>query len=1078
MPSAKINRILQVILAACLVIILRVWHLSVIQREEKLVEAQKPQSRTLLMRADRGAICDRFEIPLSLNKICYNAAIYYGQLTQIPATGWKENLNNERIKIFPRKEYIKKLSLALGKILNLDSYRLEDLIYSKASLFPHAPFIIKAGISEKEYYELKALERDWLGIHAEIGAERFYPLGKTACHVIGTMGAINKQEYEEITKEINLLQETIQLYTEGLEWTLPKGYKSFEEVYQRLYELKEKAYRFNDLVGKTGIEGQFEEHLRGYFGKQSFEVDQKGRFVRELPGTKSAVAGHQMVLSISSELQQHAEILLAKSEKEKEGRSLGIDPVDNKRKIQKQPWIKGGAIVVLNPNNGEILAWASHPRFDPNDFIPSANPSTHNLKQNRVSKWLENERYIGAIWDGKDFLTRERFNKKFTEEQALLTWEMYLDLILPKESPIKDFFCRIDDLKGVIQIQENFETLLYFSNGLSPLALIEEIFSSSPKKLFSPDTMGAKKQIESALESIPNHQDKLFTIDLCRLLVDSTHFSDELIDQMGFCKLNKYHSLRQAFQRIAHLAKISCQKKFHQEEFQKWREENQKEFLAEKRKQEKEKKTYAHPYLDYLDQKEKELFTKYWKENKFSFISSLIEEDSELKNAVKHLPETLKLEFFRTFRSFQELDRPLLGSYPRLKARKPKKEILEKDLAASFYPLGGFGFSRSYAFQTSGPLGSIFKLVTGYEGLRQGSSLTLIDKVGTDPNKPAAKNEVVAYGLNHIPYHRIYKGGRLPKSSSPYIGKIDLPGALEQSSNPYFAILAGDFLQNPEDLELAARQFGFGEKSGVELPGEVKGNVPTDLKTNRTGLYSFAIGQHTLLSTPIQAAIMLASFANGGKILKPKIVIESKGFSPDRKPLSAFSPGNDFAKRELAALGIHYPLFTKMEPRTPLLVPQEEPTIIKRTVPLPPSIRSPILEGMNLVVWGDKGGARMSAIRSLRASKALAENYLSLKNQMIGKSGTAEILFNPNINPSSKAEMYKYTWFGAISFAPEAGNKVNYNCPELVIVVFSRYGEAGKEGAPIAAQLIHKWREIQEKMKQPHKAKSANTNPS
>jgi cell division protein FtsI/penicillin-binding protein 2 len=80
---------------------------------------------------------------------------------------------------------------------------------------------------------------------------------------------------------------------------------------------------------------------------------------------------------------------------------------------------------------------------------------------------------------------------------------------------------------------------------------------------------------------------------------------------------------------------------------------------------------------------------------------------------------------------------------------------------------------------------------------------------------------------------------------------------------------------------------------------------------------------------------------------------------------------------------------------------------------------------------------------------------------MIGKTGTAEILFNPNMNPSSKAQMYKHTWFGAISFAPDPADKVSHSRPELVIVVFSRYGEAGKEGAPIAAQLIHKWREIQ-----------------
>lgn len=1049
MPSVRIHKILTVILAACLIIILRVWHLSVIQREEKLAEAQKPQSRSVLLKADRGMICDRFQTPLSLNKICYNAAVYYDQITQIPSLQWKEEANGKKIKVFPRKEYIKSLSSILGKTLHLDPNRLEDLIYSKASLFPHAPFLIKAGISEKEYYRLKSLEANWLGIHAEIGMERFYPLGKTACHLLGTMGAINKREYEEIAKETAQLEETLQLYTEGAEWTLPAGFKSFEEIYQRLHELKEKAYRFNDLVGKSGVEKQFEEDLRGYFGKKSFEVDQKGSFVRELPGTKEAVPGKQIVLSISAELQHYAEMLLAKNEKEREEASKAAASLDPLKKGQKQPWIKGGAIVVMDPNNGEILAWASYPRFNPNDFIPSANISTHKSKQRQICQWLENERYIASVWDGKDPLCRERFNRKFTEEEVSLDWKLYLDFILAKEDPIKDFFHRIDDVKGAIQVQEDFETLLYFTPHTSPLSLLEEL----AKINISPDAVAAKKRLEAALSTISHPQDKLFAIDLCRLVVDSTRFSDALIQAVGSTKLDRYRFLTQTFQKITERAKKQAQLDFHTKEFSHWREQNQKEFLAEKRTEEKRQKTYAKPYLDYLDKKEKELFSTYWENDKLQLVSSFIEQEPELKSATASLGPELTLEFLRSFRSFQELDRPLLGSYPRIQCKRGKKEATEKDLAASFYPAGGFGFSRSYAFQTSAPLGSIFKLVTSYEALRQGSHLTLIDQGG--------KDQIVAYSLNHTPYYRMYKGGRLPKSHSPHIGKIDLTGAIEQSSNPYFSILAGDFLQNPEDLALAANQFGFGEKTGVELPGETRGNVPTDLKTNRTGLYSFAIGQHTLLSTPIQAAVMLSSLANGGKILKPKIVLASTGLIPDRQPLSAFSSGNEFAKQELKALGIHYPFFTKMEPRTPLSAFESEPTLVKRILPMPPSIRSPILNGMDLVVWGAKGGARASSIRSLRASTSLLKNYLELEHQMIGKTGTAEILFNPNSTPSSQAEMYKHTWFGTIVFKPDMAGKINYSRAELVIVVFLRYGQAGKEGAPIAAQLIHKWREIE-----------------
>ena len=255
--------------------------------------------------------------------------------------------------------------------------------------------MIKAALTEEEHYRLRALEPDWPGIHAEIGAERFYPLQKTACNLIGTMGAISQREYASIAQQIASLQDTIELYEQGLD--LPLGFTSIEAVYKRLEELKEKAYAINDLVGKTGIESQFEESLRGFFGKKIFEVDPKGCFIRELPGGSPPIGGKQVVLSISNELQQFAETLLIQDEKGRTGRSIGVDPADKMRKIQKQPWIKGGAIVAMDPRTGEILALASHPRFDPNDFIPSSNPEQKSTKQAKVSRWLESDRFIGLF---------------------------------------------------------------------------------------------------------------------------------------------------------------------------------------------------------------------------------------------------------------------------------------------------------------------------------------------------------------------------------------------------------------------------------------------------------------------------------------------------------------------------------------------------------------------------------------------------------------------------------------------------------------------------------------------------------
>lgn len=1041
--SHKINRILAVIFAACLAICLRTLHLGVVEREAKLIEAQKPQSRTILQRADRGTISDRFGIPLALNRICYNAVIYYGQIAQIPYSQWKEETDGKKIRVYPRKDYIRALAKVLGSTLGESPERLEDLIHSKASLFPHAPYLVKSRLSEEEHYRLKSLEKDWPGIHAETAAERFYPLGKVACHILGTMGKISQKKYSAILEELSTLQEAVESYEEGQVSTLPTGTSSFEEAAAWLKELKEKAYTLNDSVGKSGIEAEFEEELRGFFGKKTFEVDQKGRFIRELAGGKAPVPGRQVVLSISAELQQFAEELLAESEKDRDGRIFGIDPADKKRKILKQPWIKGGAIVALDPKSGEVLAMASFPRFDPNDFIAPAHSNE------RICRWLENEKYIGSVWDKSAHLVKERFEKqKWIEEESILSWDLYLDLILPKDGPLRAFFQKCDHLKLAIQVQEDFEMVRYFSGQREPIQVMEDLFAT-PAKLFLDGEAGkSARRLEALLGPIPTNADRLFAIDLCRVAVDSTRFSDELIAKLGSLSLSTYSELGAAFLKMETKAKDEEAARFRNNEFRIWREANQKEFLAEKRKGEKERKTYARPYIDYLDQKERQLFNEHWNALRLSILQKRVSQESKLLSAVKDLSSDLTFEFLRTFRSFKDLDRPLLGKY--------KKFLSEKDLAASFYPQGGFGYLRSFAFQSNVPQGSLFKIVTAYEGLRQGHSPVIIDESGRNP-------KWVAYTPNGTPYPRMYKGGRLPRSSNPQVGKIDIVGALERTSNPYFSILAGDFMSDPEDLKTAAARFGYGEKSGLDLPGEASGLLPNDLKTNRTSLYSFAFGQHTLLCTPLQTSIMLSTLANGGKILKPKIAKMLTGLAPDREMLSIFDVENGFAKAELRALGIPFSLFTGVQAKEPVVEIGIPPTEVRREIPLPPEIRAQLFEGMDRSMWSPNGSARASAIRSLRLNQALLDDYLSLQHQVIGKTSTAEILYQANVNPSSKAHMTKYIWFGALSFSPEYPIKIRYDHPELAVVVFLRFGNVGKDAAPLAAQMVKKWREIKKK---------------
>lgn len=996
--ASQTKRVLLILCAAFALIGVRVLHLGVVQRENMLKEAEKPKLRSLLVRADRGEICDRFGIPMAVNKISYNASIYYSQIYQIPSRGWSIDAEGNRIRTYPRREHIKKLSALLAKELHMGAERIEDLIHSKATLFPHVPYVLKSNLQEEEYYRLKMLEKDWPGLAAEIGSVRHYPQGKVGCHIVGTLGSISQKEISNFAQEMSQLQ------------TIVTNYESFgvetpdiEDVYQRLETLKDKAYTINDKVGKTGIEGEFEEELRGRLGIKNLYVDNEGKPKRELPSSKPPQAGGKICLTISAELQQYAEELLIAAEKERDHKSIGLDPVDKKKKEQKQPWMKGGAIVAMDPKSGEILALASYPRFDPNDFVGK-----------NSSRWLENERIIGAIWDGREYLTRER---KGTDEQVAVTWPFFLNEVLPLDGPLRTFFEKVDDIRSFVQVQEDFQTLLYFSGSSDPIFVAESIANKSAPlwEYFKnmDDTSAPLRRLDHHFHSIPSTQDRLFAIDLCGLCIHSASFSDDLLSLLGSMKISDYRELNQAFCRFFTQKKEEACNRFHANDFSLWRKEHEKEFLREKRAQEKSKKTFARPYIDYLDKEEKELFTQFWDENGIAIVMRSIQECEMIHKAIISLPTHLAEEFLRTFRFFEKLDRQAYT----------KKFKTEKDLARAFYPVDHFGFCRSYAYQSSSAQGSIFKLVASYEGLRQGHSLTIIDQPGIDPNAPAGKKQIVAYTPNMAPYPRLYKGGRLPKSASWQIGKIDVIGAIERTSNPYFSILAGDYFKTPEDLNTAASLFGYGAKTGIELPGEARGSLPNDLKTNKTGLYSYAMGQHTLLNTPLQSSLMLATLANGGNLLRPKIVHHIDEEKSNDEP------------------------------------------IVKHSVWLPSNIRNTIFEGMDRCVWGSKGTARSSVIRSLLSNPLLMHDYLQLQHQMIGKTSTTQVVFNPSRCPSSVPQIYNHLWFGAISFQGEATmpSKILWESPELVVVVMLRFGGGGKDAAPLAAQMIHKWREIRSK---------------
>lgn len=1077
----KAGRVLGFISLSLLLIILRIWYLSIVRYDDYIEKSRRPQTKLITEKSERATICDRYHIPMAINQVQYHAAVLYSKILEVPKIVWSTGEDGKRVKIYKRRQHIKELVEILGDELHLDPERIEDLIYSKAAIFHQVPYIIKRNISEEQYYRLRMMEKDWPGIHALRSGQRFYPLGCVGCDIIGYMGAINKEEYEGLIGEKSRLEAKLRDVELGEPIDLPEGMASVEDIRLRLQELEELAYTMDDFVGKTGVEGYYEEMLRGYRGQRRYFSNAKGNLIKELPGSSDPLPGERLILTISAELQEFAEKLLMEYESNSRGNSTVYDSDIAGYRELKEPWIKGGAIVAIDPNNGEVLALASYPRFDPNDFIPSGDPETMQHKQARVQRWLESEQYLGEIWDLKRPLEQEVFDPltgSYKERQLRLGWKEYLDFILPIAHPIRLQLQKLNKISDLVLLLNSLHKLREASGLASVKDLIQLLYMDEDlvhDTLNLQEKILAREHLEQAsltkeshalnisLGALQSNTDKLFFLDLCQLIVDEKKFSPGLLNAIGGFSPEKYREASAAAVTIRKTVKEIVKTLYHDRDFADWRKEYGKTYLRVKRWEEKQASLYQKPYLDYFDRMEKLLFELFWEENQneliVTFLGKKTSSDSQklqsyfhqlnvwhqelsqgahkgeewypqyqtMQAALLSVPLEQITPFLMSVRGYEDLTRPLFGSYRQV--RKENGTALEKHLAAAFYPMYGYGHGRSYAFRQAAVQGSVFKIVTAYAALIQRfqelngvvgnpQELEQLHLVDEKHRRPGSKFWNVGYWPDGKPIPPLYKGGRLMKSLSRNIGPVDTVSALEHSSNPYFSILAGDILRDPEDLNRTASILGFGKRSGIDLVGEYPGHLPQDLAFNRSGLYAYAIGQHSLVVTPLQTAVMLSAFANGGRLLQPKIVQW-----------------------------------------------ENDPPTVREEIEIPKMIKDKIFEGMRRVVKRSQTTGRFALGQIYRDRPQYVKDLISFDKQLIGKTGTAESFEAVDLDTQKGGQLYNHVWFGGIIFDQQGKSdalllKDPYGNPELVVVVYFRYGKGGNMTIPIAAQIAKKWRDV------------------
>ena len=220
-----------------------------------------------------------------------------------------QNCFDAMVELYGLEAYVKSGDYKTALEIGNVRYELTRLLFAVAN-----PVAIAEDVSDKTIAEIKENSDYYQGADVEVVAYREYADSTLAPHILGTVRKINAEEYAE---------------------------------------LKDKGYGITDEIGESGIEAAMEEYLRGIPGEKTVTIDAEGNVSEEI--TKEPSQGETIVLTIDKDLQR-----IAQKKLEATCKSVSVK-------------LSTGAVVVENCNNGEILAAASYPAYDLNDYYKKYN---------------------------------------------------------------------------------------------------------------------------------------------------------------------------------------------------------------------------------------------------------------------------------------------------------------------------------------------------------------------------------------------------------------------------------------------------------------------------------------------------------------------------------------------------------------------------------------------------------------------------------------------------------------------------------------------------------------------------------
>jgi penicillin-binding protein 2 len=201
---------------------------------------------------------------------------------------------------------------------------------------------IRTKLTDEEVAKFAAQRYRFPGVDIQARLFRQYPQGEAGAHLIGYIGRISARDRDAME-----------------DWD----------------EERQANYRGTDHIGKLGLEQAYEEELHGATGFQQIETSAGGRAVRQL-GHRSSRPGNTLHLSVDIRLQHLVETMFGE---------------------------RRGALVAIDPRNGEVLALVSKPSFDPNLFVDGIDHENWARLNEDIDKPLLNRAIRGTYPPGSTF---------------------------------------------------------------------------------------------------------------------------------------------------------------------------------------------------------------------------------------------------------------------------------------------------------------------------------------------------------------------------------------------------------------------------------------------------------------------------------------------------------------------------------------------------------------------------------------------------------------------------------------------------------------------------------------------------